>query len=107
MASRAELTSDRASAAIPKTRARKDGAAVALDDLDRKLLNLMQGAFPLEAKPFAAVATAAEVSEQEVLTRVQRLLDERAAVLEALTSIRRAGADIVISYHAKEAAKWL
>jgi porphobilinogen synthase len=34
-------------------------------------------------------------------------LDERAAVLEALTSIRRAGADIVISYHAKEAAKWL
>ena len=34
-------------------------------------------------------------------------LDERAAVLETLTSIRRAGADIVISYHAKEAAKWL
>jgi porphobilinogen synthase len=34
-------------------------------------------------------------------------LDERAAVLEALTSIRRAGADIVITYHAKQAAKWL
>jgi porphobilinogen synthase len=34
-------------------------------------------------------------------------LDERAAVLEALTSIRRAGADIVITYHAKEAATWL
>jgi porphobilinogen synthase len=34
-------------------------------------------------------------------------LDERAAVLEALTSIRRAGADIVISYHAKDAASWL
>jgi porphobilinogen synthase len=34
-------------------------------------------------------------------------LDERAAVLEALTSIRRAGADIVITYHAKEAALWL
>ena len=34
-------------------------------------------------------------------------LDERAAVLEALTSIRRAGADIVITYHAKDAAKWL
>jgi len=68
---------DRASAAIPKTRARKDGAAVALDDLDRKLLNLMQGSFPLQAQPFAAVADAAGVSEQEVLTRVQRLLDER------------------------------
>src|SRR5206468_5309065 len=34
-------------------------------------------------------------------------IDERAAVLEALTSIRRAGADIVITYHAKEAARWL
>jgi porphobilinogen synthase len=34
-------------------------------------------------------------------------LDERTAVLEALTSIRRAGADIVITYHAKEAALWL
>ena len=35
------------------------------------------------------------------------LLDERAAVLEALTGIRRAGADIVITYHAKDAARWL
>ena len=35
------------------------------------------------------------------------LLDERAAVLEALTGIRRAGADIVITYHAKDVATWL
>jgi porphobilinogen synthase len=34
-------------------------------------------------------------------------LDERAAVLEALTGIRRAGADIVITYHAKDVAQWL
>jgi porphobilinogen synthase len=34
-------------------------------------------------------------------------IDERAAVLEALTSIRRAGADVVITYHAKDAARWL
>jgi len=34
-------------------------------------------------------------------------LDKRAAVLETLTSIKRAGADIVITYHAKEAAEWL
>ncbi len=34
-------------------------------------------------------------------------LDERATVLETLTCIRRAGADIVITYHAKEAARWL
>ncbi len=34
-------------------------------------------------------------------------LDERATVLEALTGIRRAGADIVITYHAKDVARWL
>jgi len=34
-------------------------------------------------------------------------LDRRAAVLEVLTSIRRAGADVVVTYHAKEAAAWL
>ena len=37
----------------------------------------------------------------------QGLLDEKAAVLEALTGIRRAGADIVITYHAKDVARWL
>jgi porphobilinogen synthase len=33
--------------------------------------------------------------------------DEKAAVLELLTSIRRAGADLVVTYHAREAARWL
>jgi porphobilinogen synthase len=34
-------------------------------------------------------------------------VDERTAVSEMLTSLHRAGADIVISYHAKDAARWL
>jgi porphobilinogen synthase len=34
-------------------------------------------------------------------------LQERATVLEILTSLRRAGADTIISYHAKDAARWL
>jgi porphobilinogen synthase len=34
-------------------------------------------------------------------------LDERAAVLEVLTAIRRAGADLILTYHAKDAAEWL
>jgi porphobilinogen synthase len=34
-------------------------------------------------------------------------LDEQATVLEKLTSIKRAGADLIISYHAKDAARWL
>jgi siroheme decarboxylase len=60
-----------------KTRSRKDGSAVPLDELDRRLLNLMQGSFPLAPRPYAEVARLAEVPESEVLTRVDRLLRER------------------------------
>ena len=49
----------------------------------------------------ALVATQAFGSDETLV------LDERAAVLEALTGIRRAGADIVITYHAKDVARWL
>ena len=34
-------------------------------------------------------------------------LDERQATLEALTAIRRAGADLILTYHARKAAEWL
>jgi porphobilinogen synthase len=34
-------------------------------------------------------------------------VDERAIVLEILTSLRRAGAELIVSYHAKDAARWL
>jgi porphobilinogen synthase len=34
-------------------------------------------------------------------------LDERGAVLETLTAIKRAGADLIVTYHAIEAARWL
>jgi DNA-binding Lrp family transcriptional regulator len=61
----------------PKTRARRDGAAVPLDELDKKLLNLMQGSFPLAPRPYEAVAKLAECPEAEVLSRVERLLRER------------------------------
>ncbi len=60
-----------------KVRARRDGAAIPLDEADKKLLNLMQGKFPLEPRPYAAVARLAEVQEDEVMRRVQHLIDER------------------------------
>ena len=56
---------------------RKHGAAVPLDELDKKLLNLMQGRFPIEPRPYLRVAELAEMSEDEVMSRVQHLLDER------------------------------
>ncbi|HEX8074359.1 MAG TPA: AsnC family transcriptional regulator [Thermoleophilaceae bacterium] len=63
--------------AKPKVRSRAGGAAVPLDDLDRRLLNLLQGSFPLDPRPFARVGQAAGVSEDEVMARTRRLLDER------------------------------
>ncbi len=56
--------------------------------------------------PVAAYNVSGEYAMVKEASAAGRL-DERAAVLEALTSIRRAGADIVISYHAKDAARWL
>jgi DNA-binding Lrp family transcriptional regulator len=61
----------------PKLRSRKYGAAIPLEDLDKRLLNLMQGSFPIEPRPYLRVAELAEISEEEVLARVQYLLDER------------------------------
>ncbi|MGZ6695393.1 MAG: siroheme decarboxylase subunit alpha [Solirubrobacteraceae bacterium] len=61
----------------PKTRSRKDGAAIPLDDADKALLNLMQGSFPIEPRPYAAVARALEADEAWVLRRVSELIDKR------------------------------
>jgi DNA-binding Lrp family transcriptional regulator len=71
------LTDGITDTAAPKLRSRKHGAAIPLDDLDRRLLNLMQGRFPIEPRPYRRVAELAEISEQEAMARVQRLLDER------------------------------
>jgi len=82
VAGRAELAPEegappRATAAVPKIRSRKDGAAVALDAVDRRLLNLMQGSFPIAKRPYRQVAELGGTSESEVMGRVQWLLDKR------------------------------
>jgi siroheme decarboxylase len=71
--------------ATAKVRSRRDGAAVALDERDRRLLNLMQSRFPLQPRPYAAVAGEAGISEDEAMRRVQRLLDDR--IIREITPI--------------------
>jgi DNA-binding Lrp family transcriptional regulator len=71
--------------ATPKLRSRKDGAAIPLDDADRRLMNVLQSSFPLDPEPFVSVAEAAEMPVDEVLTRTQRLLDGR--IIREITPI--------------------
>ena len=61
----------------PKLRSRKDGAATPLDDLDKRLLNLMQGSFPIAPRPYQHVANEAGITETDAIERVKHLLDER------------------------------
>ena len=56
--------------------------------------------------PMAAYNVSGEFSMVKGAAK-QGWIDEKPVTLELLTAIRRAGADIIISYHAKEVARWL
>lgn len=56
--------------------------------------------------PVAAYNVSGEYAMVKAAVR-QNWIDEKRATLEVLTSIKRAGADIILTYHAKEAAGWL
>jgi porphobilinogen synthase len=58
------------------------------------------------AFPVAAYNVSGEYSMVKAAAQ-KGWVDERRIVMEILTGIKRAGADIVITYHAKEAARWL
>jgi DNA-binding Lrp family transcriptional regulator len=61
----------------PKLRSRKRGAAVPLDAGDKRLLNLMQGSFPIARRPYQHVASQLGLLEEAVIERVQQLIDNR------------------------------
>lgn len=56
--------------------------------------------------PVAAYNVSGEYAMVKAAAR-QGWLDEKQVVLEILTAIKRAGADIILTYHAKEVARWL
>ena len=69
----------------PKLRSRKGGAAIPLDDTDKRLMNLLQSSFPLAPEPFAGVAADAGLLLEETLARTRRLLDGR--IIREITPI--------------------
>jgi porphobilinogen synthase len=56
--------------------------------------------------PLAAYNVSGEYSMVKAAAQMG-WVDEKPITLELLTAIQRAGADIIISYHAKEVARWL
>jgi DNA-binding Lrp family transcriptional regulator len=50
---------------------------VALDAVDRALINALQGGFPLDDEPYRVVAERMDLTEADVLARLQALLDNK------------------------------
>ena len=47
-----------------------------MDEIDKKILNILQKEFPLEERPFYAIAEKCGISEEEALSRIQKMKDE-------------------------------
>lgn len=47
-----------------------------MDDLDRRIINALQGGFPVVERPFATAAQAVDLSEDDVLARIAHLLGD-------------------------------
>jgi porphobilinogen synthase len=69
-------------------------------------LDVIQRVRPRVTVPLAAYNVSGEYAMVKAAAE-RGWCDERSAVLEVLTAIARAGADLIITYHAKEAAQWL
>jgi len=73
-------------------------ADVRLDPCDRAILNRMQNGIPICERPFAAVAEELDIDEQELLSRLQRLLDDGVLTrFGPLFQIERAGGAFVLA----------
>jgi porphobilinogen synthase len=84
----------------------EEGADIVMVKPALPYLDLIHRIKAQTAMPLAAYNVSGEYAMVKAAAAAGSL-DERATVLEMLTCIRRAGADIVITYHAKDAARWL
>ncbi len=63
-----------------------------MDEIDKKILNLLQTDFPVEEEPFRRIGEQVGISEDEVLQRVQTLKDEKIIRrIGAVFDLRRLG----------------
>ncbi len=83
-----------------------EGADVVMVKPALPYLDVIRDVREAVALPVAAYNVSGEYSMVKAAAAAGHI-DERAVVLETLTAIRRAGADLIVTYHAKEAAGWL
>ena len=83
-----------------------EGADIVMVKPAMTYLDVLQQARQRFDHPIAAYNVSGEYPMIKAAAR-QGWIDEKAATLELLTAIQRAGADIIITYHAKEVARWL
>ncbi len=84
----------------------KEGADIVMVKPALAYLDVIARAREMFAHPLAAYNVSGEYSMVKAAAQAG-WIDERRTIMEILTGIRRAGADIIITYHAKEAARWL
>ena len=83
-----------------------EGADIVMVKPALAYLDVIQQARQRFDHPMAAYNVSGEFSMVKGAAK-QGWIDEKPLTLELLTAIRRAGADIIISYHAKDVARWL
>ncbi len=84
----------------------EEGADIIMVKPALAYLDLISRAKSLFGYPTAAYNVSGEYALVKAAAE-KGWIDEKRTVLEILTAIRRAGADMIITYHAKDAAKWL
>lgn len=97
------------SEAQPAASAGRRGVAAkrAPDDIDRRLINAIQGEFPLSERPFAEVGAALGLLEDEVIARLQSLLDDRVLTrFGPMYQIERMGGAFCLAAIAVPEAQW-
>ena len=84
----------------------KEGADVIMVKPALSYLDIIYRAKKRFQMPAAAYNVSGEFAMIKAAAR-EGWIDEKSAILEVLTSIKRAGADMILTYHAMEAAEWL
>jgi porphobilinogen synthase len=84
----------------------EEGADIVMIKPGLPYLDIVRAAKDLGGAPVAAYNVSGEYAMLKAAA-LNGWIDERRTVLEILTSFRRAGADMILTYHAKDAADWL